>query len=66
MSSEEIKKALGGVKYPGFSRDIISFGLVKSCEIENDTAVIKIQIQTQDPKIPQKIFEDCHTILDPL
>ena len=54
MSSEEIKKALGGVKYPGFSRDIISFGLVKSCEIENDTAVIKIQIQTKDPKIPQK------------
>ena len=66
MTSEEISKALGNVKYPGFSRDIISFGLVKACEIENDTAVVKIQIQTKDPKIPQKIFEDCHTILDSL
>ncbi|MEN8772069.1 MAG: Mrp/NBP35 family ATP-binding protein [Akkermansiaceae bacterium] len=66
MTSEEIRKALGEVKYPGFSRDIISFGLVKACDIEGDTAVIKLQIQTKDPKIPQQIFQDCHTVLDPI
>ena len=29
VSEEQVKEALKGVKYPGFSRDIVSFGLVK-------------------------------------
>jgi len=66
MTNDELKAALSNVKYPGFSRDIISFGLVKTAEINDDIATIKLQIQTRDPKIPQEIFQDCHRILDPL
>jgi len=29
VTQEQIKNALKSVKYPGFSRDIVSFGLVK-------------------------------------
>lgn len=66
MTSDDLRNALSQVKYPGFSRDIISFGLVKSFEIKDGQAQVQLQIQTKDPKIPQQIFQDCHEILDPL
>ncbi len=66
MTSDDLRTALAKVKYPGFSRDIISFGLMKSCEIKDGSAYVQLQIQTKDPKIPQQIFQDCHEVLDPL
>ncbi|MFT6179636.1 MAG: ATP-binding protein involved in chromosome partitioning [Akkermansiaceae bacterium] len=66
MTSDDLRNALSKVKYPGFSRDIISFGLVKSSEIKDGAAHVQLQIQTKDPKIPQQVFQDCHEILDPL
>jgi ATP-binding protein involved in chromosome partitioning len=66
MTSDDLRKALSQVKYPGFSRDIVSFGLVRDCQVENGTARINLQIQTRDATIPQQIFKDCHALLDPL
>src|SRR6266568_5052373 len=34
ISEEQVKDALKAVKYPGFTRDIVSFGLVKSIQID--------------------------------
>ncbi len=66
MTSDDLRNALSQVKYPGFSRDIVSFGLVKSHEVKDGAAYVQLQIQTKDPKIPQQVFQDCHEILDPL
>jgi ATP-binding protein involved in chromosome partitioning len=66
MTSDDLRTALSKVKYPGFSRDIVSFGLVKSCEVKEGSAHVQLQIQTKDPKVPQQVFQDCHEILDPL
>jgi hypothetical protein len=57
MTEDAIRNALSTIKYPGFSRDIVSFGLVKSISVENGIAVIGIQVQTRDPKVPEKIFK---------
>ena len=35
VSEEQVRNALKAVKYPGFSRDIVSFGLVKAVNIDN-------------------------------
>ena len=35
LSQEEIQNALKAVKYPGYSRDIVSFGLVKEISAAN-------------------------------
>ncbi|HBE22184.1 MAG TPA: chromosome partitioning protein, partial [Verrucomicrobiales bacterium] len=35
MTVDLIRDALRTVRYPGFSRDIVSFGLVKDISIEN-------------------------------
>lgn len=66
MTNEELKAQLATIKYPGFSRDIISFGLVKLAEMVDDVADIHLQIQTKDAAIPRKIFTEIHALLDPL
>lgn len=66
MTNEELNDALKQVKYPGFSRDIISFGLVKKAEVADGVATVSLQIATKDAKVPQTIFQDCHAILDPI
>lgn len=63
MTPDAIRDALKQVRYPGFSRDIVSFGIVKQIGFEAGIASIRIEVQTKDPKIPQRIFEDCQTVL---
>ncbi|MDB6092886.1 MAG: ATPase-like, ParA/MinD [Verrucomicrobia bacterium] len=52
MTSDDIKEQLKQVKYPGFSRDIVSFGLVRSAAFVDGTAKVSLAITTSDPKIP--------------
>jgi len=66
VTTDDLRSALAAVKYPGFSRDIVSFGLVQSLELADGVATLLLKIQTRDPKVPEQIFKDCHTVLDPL
>ena len=52
MTDTEIKAQLQQVKYPGFSRDIVSFGLVRSAGFIDGTAKVALVLTTSDPKIP--------------
>ncbi len=52
MTADIIKEALKQVKYPGFSRDIVSFGLVRSAAFADGTAKVAVAITTSDPKVP--------------
>lgn len=66
MTPDQIRDALKQVHYPGFSRDIISFGLVKEIAADASGIRVHIEVQTRDPKVPEQIFQDCHAVLDPL
>lgn len=55
MNAEEIKAQLKQVKYPGFSRDIVSFGIVRSAEFADGTARVSLAITTGDPKVPLQL-----------
>ncbi len=63
MNVEQIKEVLKQVKYPGFSRDILSFGLVKAVEVDGADVTVKIEIATRDAKVPEQIFKDVHAVL---
>src|SRR5207344_2326071 len=52
LNADLIKEALKQVKYPGFSRDIVSFGLVRSAAFADGTAKVSVAITTSDPKVP--------------
>ncbi len=46
------------VKYPGFSRDIVSFGLVKSASFEAGVARVSLAISTSDPRVPKQLRDE--------
>jgi len=52
VTSDSIKEALKQVKYPGFSRDIVSFGLVREAAFADGTAKVALALATADPKLP--------------
>lgn len=58
MTPDEIKEQLKQVKYPGFSRDIVSFGLVRSAALVDGTAKVALAITTSDPKIPLHLKQE--------
>jgi ATP-binding protein involved in chromosome partitioning len=55
ISEEQVKNALKTVKYPGFTRDIVSFGLVKSVQIDNGDVKVQLALATNDPNVPATI-----------
>jgi ATP-binding protein involved in chromosome partitioning len=63
ISEEQVKTALKSVKYPGFTRDIVSFGLVKSIHIDNGEVKAQLALATNDPNIPAAIKSDAETAL---
>jgi ATP-binding protein involved in chromosome partitioning len=55
VTSEQIKEHLKQVKYPGFSRDIVSFGLVRSAGEFDGTVKVSLALTTSDPKVPLQL-----------
>ena len=52
MNSAQLLDSLKSVNYPGFSRDIVSFGLVNEAIFESGKAIIKLVLTSSDPKLP--------------
>jgi ATP-binding protein involved in chromosome partitioning len=63
VSEEQVRDALKSVKYPGFSRDIVSFGLVKSVNVDNGQVKVQLALATNDPSVPATIKNDAEKIL---
>ena len=63
MTSEQIKELLKQVKYPGFSRDIVSFGLVRSAGFLDGTVKVALALTTTDTKAPLQIKADVERAL---
>ncbi len=63
LNTETIKEALKQVKYPGFSRDIVSFGLVRSVAFADGTAKVAVALTTSDPKLPTQLKNEIEKCL---
>jgi ATP-binding protein involved in chromosome partitioning len=63
ISEEQALNALKSVKYPGFTRDIVSFGLVKSVNIDNGEVKVQLALATSDPNVPATIKNDAEKAL---
>jgi ATP-binding protein involved in chromosome partitioning len=55
MTEDQIRQTLSAVKYPGFTRDIVSFGLIKNIKIEGDDVMVQMALTTADARVPQQI-----------
>ncbi len=58
LTEEMVREALRAVKYPGFSRDIVSFGLVKEVGISGGDVRIQLTISTNEPNVAVQIRDE--------
>lgn len=56
---EQIKEILKGVQYPGFSRDIVSFGMVTNIAVEGGRAVVDVAVTTGDDEVAAELRGRC-------
>lgn len=67
LDKESVQQALGRVRYPGYSRDIVSFGLVKGIEVTLDGKVsVGLAVTSADPEVPKKLYADIEAALKAL
>jgi ATP-binding protein involved in chromosome partitioning len=66
LSQEAIQNALKSVKYPGFSRDIVSFGLVKEISAANGAVSVVMQLTSPNPEAALQIKAESERILKAL
>jgi ATP-binding protein involved in chromosome partitioning len=66
LTEDDIKNALKEVKYPGYSRDIVSFGLVKQIAAKDGAVSLSIQLTTSNPAAASQIKSECERVLKTL
>src|SRR6266516_2118016 len=57
-TQEQILEALKTVKFPGLSRDIVSFGFVKDLKVDGGDVAFTVHFQTENPNAGQQIARD--------
>lgn len=57
-TQEQVLEALKKVKFPGLSRDVVSFGFVRDIRIEGSRVALTIHFQTENPAVGQQIARE--------
>src|SRR5262249_50597838 len=55
LSEAQVYDVLKTVKYPGYTRDIVSFGLVKSVQVQGQNVEVVVQMTTNQQDVATKI-----------
>ncbi|HEX3033507.1 MAG TPA: Mrp/NBP35 family ATP-binding protein [Thermodesulfobacteriota bacterium] len=63
LNPEGIRNILKKVKYPGFSRDIVSFGIVKDIQVEDSKVTVSLLLPKPDEKLESEIRESVRKTL---
>jgi ATP-binding protein involved in chromosome partitioning len=63
LSEEMVLERLKEVKFPGYSRDIVSFGLVKDVKIAGSGVVVRLSVATNNPAVPAALKRDSEKAL---
>jgi len=66
LTQAEIQSALKAVKYPGFSRDVVSFGLVKEISVANGAVNVTMQLTSANPEAAQQIKIESEQVIKSL
>jgi ATP-binding protein involved in chromosome partitioning len=63
LTQQAILDALKTVKYPGYSRDVVSFGLVKEVAVKGGAASVSLQLTGGSAEIARQIKSDIEQVL---
>jgi len=62
-SPQEILAELKKVRYPGFSRDIVSFGMIKDIEVASDGVTVILSTASTKPEALAQVTDDVQRIV---
>ena len=63
LTQQTILDALKTVKYPGYSRDVVSFGLVKEVAVKGGAASVSLQLTSGNGEVARQIKGDIEQAL---
>jgi len=63
ITEDQVRESLSSVKYPGFSRDIVSFGLIKNIQINGPDVTVQMSLATNDANVPRTIKQESEAAL---
>jgi len=63
LTKDQVLESLKEVKYPGFSRDIVSFGLVKQVTVNKDEVAVAMQLTSANAEISSAIRTGAEAVL---
>jgi len=58
MDKDKVKEILSKINYPGFSRDIVSFGMVSGVDINSNDIIISLSITSQNSEKKSILVEN--------
>ena len=65
MNEKQVLEKLKAINYPGFNRDIVSFGMVKNISIDQDQIKLTINISSQNEEKKKFVFHEVEKALEP-
>ncbi|MEO7986555.1 MAG: P-loop NTPase [Gemmatimonadales bacterium] len=66
ITVEQVREALGQVRYPGLTRDLVSFGMVESVSVCAARVKVRLTVRTRDASIPARLEASITEALRPL
>jgi len=66
MTNEQVLDALKNVTYPGFTKDIVTFGFVKDVAIDGDKVSLSVDITSSADEVKLQLIKDIETELQKL
>jgi ATP-binding protein involved in chromosome partitioning len=63
LTEIDVRDALKAVKYPGYSRDVVSFGLVKQVAVRNGAVSVVMNLTTANREAAQQIKSESEAVL---
>ena len=57
MDKEQVLEKLKSINYPGFNRDIVSFGMIKNITILKSSIKLELNISSQNEDKKKQVIE---------
>src|SRR5688500_4218265 len=63
ITEEQVKQALQTVKYSGFSRDVVSFGIVKKIAVSGAAVSVEMDLNSPNKEAAQQIKQESERVI---
>lgn len=66
ITEDQVRNALKAIKYPGYSRDIVSFGLVKQVSVAEKAVGVTLALTSANPEAARQLKTEAEQVLKAL